>query len=59
MITEKEYLEAKRIVDIYETQQSNGGGVTKENKDLYIFCRCQKPWGVNGMCVACEMPIRM
>lgn len=32
--------------------------LTKSITDVDI-CKCEKPWGVSGMCIVCEKPIKI
>lgn len=33
--------------------------LTKAISDTNDICKCKKPWGVSGMCIVCEKPIKI
>jgi hypothetical protein len=57
MITEKEYLEAKKIVQTYESEQLNKHAVSGQSEQLPNSCECDNVetfngWG-NEKCIRC------
>lgn len=48
------YNKILKLADYLTNIQVFGGPVNQSN-----FCKCQKPWGVNGRCAACGMPIKI
>jgi hypothetical protein len=62
MITEKEYLEAKKIVQTYESEQLNKHAVSGRSEQL--FCECERNNPYTGlkfdftlMCFVCNKVI--
>jgi hypothetical protein len=57
MIKEKEYLEAKKIVETYESEQLNKHAVSGQSEQLPNSCECDNVetfngWG-NEKCIRC------
>lgn len=53
--------DVRKAIDRYRTELKNLRlvAVSGRSEQLANFCTCKKPWGVNGICVVCEMQIKI